>query len=465
VCPMPRNRRRRGVWRLRPQPSESAASGEPLRGGELTLADGTAVPIGSDGRFEFTHDGPVSIVALRGPGVGDLFEGGRNRIDILEPLAGLVLHAMPASKKGVSKKAPPRRELNGSLGGVSQAPVWLEAEPVERPGDIVARELWSPKLGAQTFSLSTTYPGPVRVLAFQDNRVAVSGPASRVLLELPPGAPFKVSLDGLATLGPVYVALEWLGQRSARVLHQRVVFGATAVLDFGGVGPGRYRVTLRRADGASTQGEIDLGTGAHPELRLSWQPGATLTGVLTDARGAPVAGGRVQMLDAKGLDWVPSAPWSLSGADGAFALSSIPEGERAFVVTAPGFEPRITEPRRSRGEGELRPLMVRLTGHRFAVAQVKDGSGIGAEFKPRVYELMVASVAEQGGAQEAGLRPGDRVVAVQGQPVSEIGYQRALRRLKGPEGTAVEVEVRPVGSKATEILRVERRNGYVDRVR
>ncbi|MEL6545257.1 MAG: hypothetical protein AAFQ82_11575, partial [Myxococcota bacterium] len=73
----------------------SAASGEPLRGGELTLADGTAVPIGSDGRFEFTHDGPVSIVALRGPGVGDLFEGGRNRIDILEPLAGLVLHAMP----------------------------------------------------------------------------------------------------------------------------------------------------------------------------------------------------------------------------------------------------------------------------------------------------------------------------------------------------------------------------------
>ncbi|MEL6547507.1 MAG: PDZ domain-containing protein, partial [Myxococcota bacterium] len=84
---------------------------------------------------------------------------------------------------------------------------------------------------------------------------------------------------------------------------------------------------------------------------------------------------------------------------------------------------------------------------------------------PSGIELMVASVAEQGGAQEAGLRPGDRVVAVQGQPVSEIGYQRALRRLKGPEGTAVEVEVRPVGSKATEILRVERRNGYVDRVR
>lgn len=101
----------------------------------------------------------------------------------------------------------------------------------------------------------------------------------------------------------------------------------------------------------------------------------------------------------------------------------------------------------------------------LAVAHSPDEHGIGVVFKPKVYELEVYRVRAGSDARESGLRRGDRVVAVDGQPIREIGHRRALRRMRGAAETAIELEVRLVGAKSTQLIRVQRRRGQVDVLR
>lgn len=54
----------------------------------------------------------------------------------------------------------------------------------------------------------------------------------------------------------------------------------------------------------------------------------------------------------------------------------------------------------------------------------------------------VLSVAKDSPAQEAGILPGDLVIAVEGQSVVELGYYESINRIRGEEGTTVTITVR-----------------------
>ena len=67
-------------------------------------------------------------------------------------------------------------------------------------------------------------------------------------------------------------------------------------------------------------------------------------------------------------------------------------------------------------------------------------SGIGMTVLPEDGQLVVTAVAP-GPAREAGLRVGDRIVAVDGTPTGKVTYDQALGRILGPRGTPVDLAV------------------------
>ncbi len=76
--------------------------------------------------------------------------------------------------------------------------------------------------------------------------------------------------------------------------------------------------------------------------------------------------------------------------------------------------------------------------------------GIGVTISTQEEDLFtVLQVEPSGGAQEAGILPGDVIVAVEGQRISEIGYDAASELIRGEVGTQLSVTVDRNGSELT----------------
>jgi carboxyl-terminal processing protease len=94
-----------------------------------------------------------------------------------------------------------------------------------------------------------------------------------------------------------------------------------------------------------------------------------------------------------------------------------------------------------------------------------DGNfvGLGVELKNDDIGLKLVGVIRGGPASEAGLKAGDRIVAVGGVSVRGLGLDEAAGRLQGTEGTTVEISVlRPDAS--TRIFKLVRRHVEVESV-
>jgi carboxyl-terminal processing protease len=78
-----------------------------------------------------------------------------------------------------------------------------------------------------------------------------------------------------------------------------------------------------------------------------------------------------------------------------------------------------------------------------ALRQSYDGaySGVGLSAERRDGEIVVVQVDPDGPAGEAGIRAGDRIVAVDGTPTAGLDLGRVVTRIRGPEGTEVRLAV------------------------
>ena len=86
-----------------------------------------------------------------------------------------------------------------------------------------------------------------------------------------------------------------------------------------------------------------------------------------------------------------------------------------------------------------------------------DGNfvGLGVELKADEQGLRLVGVIRGGPAAEAGLRVGDKITHVAGQPMQGLGLDDAANRLQGTEGTPVEVVVAQAngGSRSVKLVR------------
>lgn len=67
--------------------------------------------------------------------------------------------------------------------------------------------------------------------------------------------------------------------------------------------------------------------------------------------------------------------------------------------------------------------------------------GIGAEVSVENKEIVVVTPISGSPAEKAGIRPGDRIVAVNGEPTSGKGLNEVVSKIRGPRGTRVRVSV------------------------
>lgn len=69
-------------------------------------------------------------------------------------------------------------------------------------------------------------------------------------------------------------------------------------------------------------------------------------------------------------------------------------------------------------------------------------AGIGVEVSTRDGWLTILSVFEEGPAAKAGLLPGDRFLAIEGEDARDLRLYDAVRRIRGEPGTEVQVTIR-----------------------
>jgi len=136
--------------------------------------------------------------------------------------------------------------------------------------------------------------------------------------------------------------------------------------------------------------------------------------------------------------------------------------ERDFVGELPAMD--IVE--RGAARGLLRELGDSATGlisPEYAQLEREDSSGyyrgVGASVGTSEDGYVEVSVVFAGSpADEAGIRPGDVIVKVDGEDIAGLGLHEAVSRIRGPEGTTVELELRRPGVEGTYTCRLERRS-------
>lgn len=81
--------------------------------------------------------------------------------------------------------------------------------------------------------------------------------------------------------------------------------------------------------------------------------------------------------------------------------------------------------------------------------------GLGVELKAHEGSLLIVKVIPQSPAERNGIRPGDRIVAVEGRATNEMSTDQAANMLQGPEGSFVQVTAVSPGQHPRQ-LRVRR---------
>ena len=89
--------------------------------------------------------------------------------------------------------------------------------------------------------------------------------------------------------------------------------------------------------------------------------------------------------------------------------------------------------------------------------------GLGIELRAQEKSLLIVNVLPGGPASAAGVRNGERIIEINGLPVSQVRGDEAADMLKGPEGSAVEIVLRNAAG-AQRRLRVVRRRVEVPSV-
>ena len=91
--------------------------------------------------------------------------------------------------------------------------------------------------------------------------------------------------------------------------------------------------------------------------------------------------------------------------------------------------------------------------------QALSGSytGIGVSVDVKSGSLSVMQVFPGSPAAQAGIKPGDVIVAVDGKPTAGQTAAADVARITGPAGTAVHLQVQPAGTKRRESLTLTRR--------
>jgi C-terminal processing protease CtpA/Prc len=103
-------------------------------------------------------------------------------------------------------------------------------------------------------------------------------------------------------------------------------------------------------------------------------------------------------------------------------------------------------------DGDAPPLAIALTPREPGADANFELTGIGAVLRPHGDALDIQRVVPNGGAADAGLGPGDAILVVDGASVIDLGFERAIGAIRGPEGTTVTLRIRRAGREVDVVV-------------
>jgi hypothetical protein len=236
------------------------------------------------------------------------------------------------------------------------------------------------------------------------------------------------------------------------------VFDPSGAFEFVGLAPGAYElqgIAQGHARSRPVRAEVPAGEA---QVSIVLGEGARLFGRLVDADSdEPLA---LALVTAAGMDAgdsiLPSLSSTVSDDEGHFELAGVDPGRTSIQANAFAHDGKIIpgielEPGERHGPVEiaLRPV---ADGERPKI----EVTGIGVAIGPAEGALLIRDVIAGGGAESAGIAPGESILAVDGTTVVELGFEDAVQNIRGPVGTTVELELERLdGSRVS--LTVERR--------
>ncbi len=212
--------------------------------------------------------------------------------------------------------------------------------------------------------------------------------------------------------------------------------------------PGSYDVRVA-ANGFATSDQRAV-TVADETVSADFQltRGGRITGRVTDRQtGAPIAGANVA-IEGDGAGAIAFATDNSTGADGSFRVDGVGDGAHSIAVQAEGHDGRIVSGLRVPVDGELGPLSIDLQATAPGEDPKTELVGIGAILNADPAGMIVVQVMPGGGAAGAGILVGDRVTAIDGQSVDQMGFGSAIQLIRGPENSVVSLTVDRAGTLA-----------------
>jgi hypothetical protein len=187
--------------------------------------------------------------------------------------------------------------------------------------------------------------------------------------------------------------------------------------------------------------------------------GGELVGTVVDAKsGMPLFGAEVELEgQLSSNSSIPILSSAITDGTGQFELHGLASGPSSVFASADGHHSRILAGLRVESGQRVGPLRIDLRPTAEGETPRVDLEGIGAMLQARRDALVIANVMPTGGAAEAGLQVGDEIVSVDGHGVTELGFNGAIQRIRGPEGSCVPIVVRKSGSEQMSDILVCRR--------
>ncbi len=198
--------------------------------------------------------------------------------------------------------------------------------------------------------------------------------------------------------------------------------------------PGSYVLTASvTGRPPARSASIDVqGGGVTSGVRIVIGPGGALAGRVYDEAHRPLSGVDLRF-DA--VSRVADSKAATQSDDaGQYRLEGTPEGPFTVRVHKDGYRVRL--------ESGLRVSAGATVQRDFTLAFFDGGAGIefggiGANLAPSPDGLVMQNVFPNDPAARAGLRPGDRIVRIDGEPTDGMSIADALQRIRGEPGTVV----------------------------
>lgn len=235
----------------------------------------------------------------------------------------------------------------------------------------------------------------------------------------------------------ISTAPDTAGQTAAR---QQFDGSAGGYFSFAAVAPGGY-VVEAAADGfaVARSQPIVVVTGQESRVSLTLPAGGQIGGFVRDAStGTPIAGANVQVGYTREATGGPL--FTTTDTEGRFLVQGVDPERKTVEVSANGYVTRLVSGLKA-SAGRTLTLDIELIPLPPGVSSGTQLVGIGATLGRDGDAVIIREALFGSPAHSMGLSKGDKILAIDGEPVTGMDLTAIVERIRGDEGSNVRLTI------------------------